>query len=289
MSNTIIVTDSTADIPQELVDRLGIVIVPLTVMFGNTTYLDGIEMSAAQFYSELVRADELPTTSQPSPARFLETFTTLLEQHPESQIVSIHLSSGVSGTYQSALLGKSMLEKHEDRITVLDSKLASYGYGMLVVYAAELAASGHSPADIVQALEHRQERLCLYFLVDTLEYLQKGGRIGKAAAMIGTLLNIKPILSMDKEGIIYSADKARGHKKATARIIELLERDLKGQKINIAVGHTADRSAAEAFEAQLAEHFELGDRIYTEVGAVIGTHVGPGTIAIFAWPAGDER
>ncbi|MET3210546.1 UNVERIFIED_CONTAM: DegV family protein with EDD domain [Paenibacillus sp. PvR008] len=289
MSNTIIVTDSTADIPQELVDRLGIVIVPLTVMFGNTTYLDGIEMSAAQFYSELVRADELPTTSQPSPARFLETYTTLLEQHPESQIVSIHLSSGVSGTYQSALLGKSMLGKHEDRITVLDSKSASYGYGMLVVYAAELAASGHSPVDIVQALEHRQERLCLYFLVDTLEYLQKGGRIGKAAAMIGTLLNIKPILSMDKEGIIYSADKARGHKKATARIIELLERDLKGQKINIAVGHTADRSAAEAFEAQLAEHFELGDRIYTEVGAVIGTHVGPGTIAIFAWPAGDER
>ncbi|WP_431088052.1 DegV family protein [Paenibacillus sp. 8b26] len=289
MSNTIIVTDSTADIPQELVDRLGIVIVPLTVMFGNTTYLDGIEMSAAQFYSELARADELPTTSQPSPARFLETFTTLLEQHPESQIVSIHLSSGVSGTYQSALLGKSMLEKHEDRITVLDSKLASYGYGMLVVYAAELAASGHSPADIVQALEHRQERLCLYFLVDTLEYLQKGGRIGKAAAMVGTLLNIKPILSMDKEGIIYSADKARGHKKATARIIELLERDLKGQKINIAVGHTADRSAAEAFEAQLAEHFELGDRIYTELGAVIGTHVGPGTIGIFVWPAGDER
>ncbi|WP_342414784.1 DegV family protein [Paenibacillus sp. FSL R10-2782] len=289
MSNTIIVTDSTADIPQELVDRLGIVIVPLTVMFGNTTYLDGIEMSAAQFYSELVRADGLPTTSQPSPARFLETFTTLLEQHPDNQIVSIHLSSGVSGTYQSALLGKSMLEKHEDRITVLDSKLASYGYGMLVVYAAELAASGHSPADIVQALEHRQERLCLYFLVDTLEYLQKGGRIGKAAAMIGTLLNIKPILSMDKEGIIYSADKARGHKKATARIIELLERDLKGQKINIAVGHTADRPAAEAFEAQLAEHFELGERIYTEVGAAIGAHVGPGTIAIFAWPAGDER
>lgn len=107
--------------------------------------------------------------------------------------------------------------------------------------------------------------------------------------MIGTLLNIKPILSMDKEGIIYSADKARGHKKATARIIELLERDLKGQKINIAVGHTADRPAAEAFEAQLAEHFELGERIYTEVGAAIGAHVGPGTIAIFAWPAGDER
>jgi DegV family protein with EDD domain len=289
MSSTIIVTDSTADIPQELAERLGIVVVPLTVMFGSTTYLDGIEMSAAQFYSELVRADELPTTSQPSPARFLETYTKLLEQYPENRIVSIHLSSGLSGTYQSALLGKSMLEEHEDRVTVVDSKSASYGYGMLVVYAAELAASGQSPADIVQALERRHERLRLYFLMDRLEYLQKGGRIGKAAAMIGTLLNIKPILSIDKEGIIYSADKARGHKKATARIIELLERDLKGQKINIAVGHTADRQAAEAFEAQLAEHFELGDRIYTEIGAVIGTHVGPGTIAIFAWPAGDER
>lgn len=289
MNHTIIVTDSTADIPQELVDRLGIIVVPLTVMFGSTAYLDGIEMSAAQFYSELVRADELPTTSQPSPARFLEAFTTLLEQHPQSQIVSIHLSSGVSGTYQSALLGKSMLEANEDRVTVVDSKSGSYGYGMLVVYAAELAAAGQSPADIVQALEHRRERRRLYFLVDTLEYLQKGGRIGKAAAMVGTLLNIKPILSIDKDGIIYPVDKARGHKKATARIIELLERDLKGQKINIAVGHTADRSAAEAFEAQLAEHFELGDRIYTEIGAVIGTHVGPGTIAIFAWPAGDER
>ncbi|KTS84961.1 hypothetical protein NS115_01335 [Paenibacillus jamilae] len=289
MMRTIILTDSTADIPQEIADRLGIVIVPLTVMFGSTAYLDGIEMSAAQFYSELVRADELPTTSQPSPARFLETYTELLEQYPESQIISIHLSSGVSGTYQSALLGKSMLEKHEDRVTVMDSKSASYGYGMLVVYAAELAAAGQSPTEIIQGVERLGERRCLYFLVDTLEYLQKGGRIGKAAAMVGTLLNIKPILSIDKEGIIYSADKARGNKKATARIIELLERDLKGQKINIAVGHTADRSAAEAFVAQLAEHFELSDQIYTELGAVIGTHVGPGTIGIFAWPAGDER
>lgn len=213
MSSTIILTDSTADIPQELADRLGIVVVPLTVMFGSTAYLDGIEMSASQFYSELVRADELPTTSQPSPARFLETYTTLLEQYPESQVISIHLSSGVSGTYQSALLGKSMLEKHEHRVTVVDSKSASYGYGMLVVYAAELAAAGHSPTDIVRAVERRGERRCLYFLVDTLEYLQKADVLARQRQWLVRCLTLSRFFRLTKKVLFIRLIRREGIKK----------------------------------------------------------------------------
>ncbi|MFB5266349.1 DegV family protein [Paenibacillus enshidis] len=287
MRRTFIVTDSTADIPKELADELHIRIVPLTVMFGETAYLDGVEMTAGRFYPELVRSKKLPTTSQPSPAEFRHAYETILEAYPDAQIVSIHLSSGVSGTYQSAVIGRSMLD-HEQPVAVYDSKSASYGYGYLVVHAARMAAAGREAAEIIHSLEELGRQRQLYFLVDTLEYLQKGGRIGKAAAAIGTLLNIKPILSIDQDGIIYPVEKARGHKKAMNRIVEMLEQKVKGQKIHVVLGHTADLSTVESLTDMLRSRFDVADVLYTEIGAVIGTHVGPGTIAVFVWPAGDE-
>ncbi|WP_018887562.1 DegV family protein [Paenibacillus massiliensis] len=287
MSRTFIVTDSTADIPADLVKQWGIHVVPLTVMFGDQAYLDGVEMSAGQFYERLVQAAELPTTSQPSPAEFLKVYSEILEQHPDAHIVSIHLSSGVSGTYQSARLAVTMLER-EEAVTTVDSKSASFGYGALVVQAAKLASNGADKDAILRELERMGEQRRLFFLVDTLQYLQKGGRIGKAAAMIGTLLNIKPILSIDQEGIIYSMEKARGQRKAMLRIVEMLEADLQGQKINVAVGHTANQASTDTLLQLLRERFAVEEVQYSEIGAVIGTHVGPGTLAVYAWPAGDE-
>lgn len=214
-----IVTDSTADIPEELIRKYGIHIVPLRVLFGEETYADGVDLTSEQFYEKLKKVSVLPTTSQPSPTDFMDVYQSLLDENPERPIVSIHLSSGMSGTYQSAMLGKSLLETEGD-ITVLDSKSASYGYGLMVVQAAELAEQGKSAVEIAAAIEGMQQSRKLFFLVDTLEYLQKGGRIGKASAILGTLLNIKPILSIDEEGVIYAVEKVRGHKKAMARIIE---------------------------------------------------------------------
>ncbi|MGQ8874061.1 DegV family protein [Paenibacillus sp. TSA_86.1] len=278
-----IVTDSTADIPEELIQKYGIHVVPLRLLFGEETYADGIELTPKQFYEKLSKSAVLPTTSQPSPTDFMNVYQTLLDEDSERPIVSIHLSSGMSGTYQSAMLGKSLLEREGD-ITVLDSKSASYGYGLMVVQAAELAEQGKSPAEIVAAVEAMQQSRKLFFLVDTLEYLQKGGRIGKASAILGTLLNIKPILSIDEEGVIYAVEKVRGHKKAMARIIELFQKDLAGKRVNLAVGHTADPPSAVACAEQLRGHFTLNEVIYTNIGAVIGSHVGPGVIAIFMWP-----
>ncbi|WP_339324187.1 DegV family protein [Paenibacillus sp. FSL W8-0194] len=284
MAHPVIVTDSTADIPEELVNKYDIHVVPLRLMFGEETFEDGVDISAEVFYKRLVQSEQLPTTSQASPADYIEAYQNLMNMFPDSPIISFHISSGLSGTYQSALLAKSMLDDPPS-IYVVDSKSASYGFGLLVVHAARLAAEGKTAAEILDAVEQVRRQRKLYFLVDTLEYLQKGGRIGKAAAVIGNLLNIKPILSIDEEGIIYAVEKVRGRKKAISRMIERFQADLGGiRNINVAVGHTADPASADPVLEELSRHYNLGEVVLTNVGPVVGTHVGPGTLAVFIWP-----
>lgn len=286
MNRTVIVTDSTSDIPPAMAAAYGIEIVPLTLMFGEEAYRDNVDMTPEQFYERLPRAAQLPTTSQPSPVEYMNVYRSILERNPGSTILSFHISSGLSGTYQSAVLAKSMLEEEGEAITVVDSLSASYGFGFMVVEAARLAAEGKEPQEILEAAEKLRQSRKLYFLVDTLEYLQKGGRIGKASAILGTLLNIKPILSIDAEGIIYAVEKVRGRKKAIARMIELFKADLPGvNKIKVAVGHTAEPAYGEEFLKELAGHFTLEEQVLTNVGPVVGSHVGNGTLAVFIWPA----
>ena len=192
----------------------------------------------------------------------------------------------MSGTFQSATLGRSMLENDAADITLIDSLSASYGFGLMVVRAAELARAGASTAEIVAEVERLKSVRKLYFLVDTLEYLQKGGRIGRAAALFGTLLNIKPILSIDKEGVIYAVEKARGRKKALARVVELFQRELgEAGRVDVAIGHTVQPESADEILALLRQHFDVGDVVYSHIGSVVGTHVGPGCNAIYIWPS----
>lgn len=285
MTQPVIVTDSTADIPEDIAKQHDIHVVPLRLMFGEDTFEDGVDISAEVFYKRLVQSEQLPTTSQASPADYMQVYQEIMNDYPGSPIISFHISSGLSGTYQSATIAKSMLEGDPD-ITIVDSKSASYGFGLLVVHAARLAAEGKTAEEIVRSVEEVRRQRKLYFLVDTLEYLQKGGRIGKAAAMIGNLLNIKPILSIDEEGIIYAVEKVRGRKKALARILERFREDLGGvQNINVAVGHTADPASAEPVLEDLSRDFRLQEVVLTNIGPVVGTHVGPGTLAVFIWPA----
>ncbi|OWA36916.1 EDD domain protein [Saccharibacillus sp. O16] len=284
--NPIIVTDSTSDIPEELVQRLGITVVPLKVMFGDQALLDGVEMKAPEFYRRLPTADKLPTTSQPSPADFTAAYQRILDAHPGAPIISIHISTGMSGTFQSATLGKSLLENEQADITLIDSLSASYGFGFMVVRAAEMAQAGATTQEIQAEIERLKTARKLYFLVDTLEYLQKGGRIGRAAALFGTLLNIKPILSIDKEGVIYAVEKARGRKKALARVIELFKQELAGvDRVDVAIGHTVQPESADEILALLRQHFEVVDVVYSHIGSVVGTHVGLGCNAIYIWPS----
>lgn len=282
MGKVRIVTDSTADIPAEVRERLGIELVPLKVIFGQETYLDAVTINSEQFYEKLAQSSALPTTSQPSPLDFAEVYQRLLAEDAESPIISIHLSAALSGTYQSAVIAESMLEEKSD-ITIIDSKSTSFGMGMRVLKAAEMAKAGESKERILEEIKRLEGELKLYFLVDTLEYLQKGGRIGKASALIGSILNIKPILSLDPDGIVHAVDKVRGSKKAMARIVELLKQSFGDEPVAITIAWTHGEDTAMELCELVKNNFNVQEIGYTTLGAVIGTHAGPGTSAVFMY------
>jgi len=261
-----IVVDSTSDIPAEECQRLGIEMMPLKVHFGEETYLDGVTIGPDNFYDMLEASTVMPTTSQPSPNEFLELYQRILDKEPGAQILSFHLSSEFSGTYQSAVIAKSMLEGEHD-ITVIDSRSASYGFGAAALLAAELLKG-----------------IRIYFLVDTLEYLQRGGRIGKAAALIGGLLNIKPILTI-QDGVVAPVDKTRGTKKAMGRILEMLEEEFGRSPVHVGIGWSKYDEHAKELLARVQEKFDVRSVRQVLLGGVIGAHVGPGTSAVFMYKA----
>lgn len=280
--NFYFVTDSTADLPEAIRSQYDVRVVPLKVHFGSETYLDGQTLSSDQFYPMLAESSVLPTTSQPSPVDFLHVYQDILEADPHGHIISIHLSAAFSGTYQSAELASSLLEQ-EGAVTVIDSRSTSYGIGMLVAAAAEAAAQGKSKEDILELVQQVRASNRVYFLVDTLEYLQKGGRIGKASAVLGSLLNIKPILSIDDEGEVTSVDKVRGSKKAVRRIVEMFKQAYSGD-VDIAIAHANAHAAADHMVDTLTNAFSVKNCTMTQLGPVIGTHVGAGTIGVFMGP-----
>lgn len=283
MSKVRIVTDSTADIPLELREKYGIKMVSLKVLFGEETYLDAVDLTPDQFFSKLKASPVLPKTSQPSPAEFHEVYEALLQEDPEAPIISLHIASVLSGTYQSATIAKSMLEEAGENVHIIDSQSASSGHGMLVVLAARLAQEGATVDQILAAVEERRKHSEVFFLVDTLEYLQKGGRIGKAAALIGSVLNIKPILSLEPNGTVTSVDKARGTKKAMAKIVELLKASYGDAEVGLIVAKTDDEAATQELENRVKAELNVKELHHSSVGAVIGTYTGPGTSAVFLY------
>ncbi|MHA6484580.1 DegV family protein [Paenibacillus sp. strain BS8-2] len=279
MGNIRIVTDSTADISAELREKLGITMVPLKVLFGEETYVDAVTITADQFYEKLKSVSTLPTTSQPSPLEFSEAYERLLQEDPDCAIISIHLAACLSGTYQSATIAQSMLEQEAD-ITVVNSRSASYGIGTLAVRAAEMASAGHSKEEILAEIERLREDTTIYFLVDSLEHLQKGGRIGRASALIGSILNIKPILSLDADGSVHAVDKVRGTKKAMSRISEMLKGGYGSDPVSLTIFKTDDDAAAEELGERVKADLNVQQVSYTTIGPVIGAHAGPGTSAV---------
>jgi DegV family protein with EDD domain len=282
MGNVRIVTDSTSDIPAEVREQLGITMVSLKVLFGEETFSDAVTITPEQFYERLKSSPELPTTSQPSPAEFLEAYERLLDEDPDSPIISFHIASVLSGSYQAGTIAASMVERPAD-LTVVDTKSASYGSGLQVVKAAEMARAGESKESILAEIKRIRSDMDLYFLVDSLDNLQKGGRIGRASAMIGSILNIKPILSLDQDGGVYSVDKVRGSKKAMGRIAELLKTQFGDEPVALIVAMTDNKETADELGDRVKSELNVKEVKYTTVGSVIGTHAGPGTSAVFAY------
>ncbi len=205
-----VVTDSTADIPPETRGELGIRVVPLKVIFGDDEYIDGVTMQAPEFYERLADDDVFPTTSQPSPGEFMEMYAGLLEQF--DGIVSIHISAELSGTIDSATQARAQMEAAGKAIRIVDSRSASMGIGLVVLEAARAAQAGGDLDAVAELAEELVPRTGVIFLLNTLEYLRRGGRIGPASAFLGTLLRLRPLLHLD-EGIVMPLERARSRRR----------------------------------------------------------------------------
>lgn len=279
MARVKIVTDSGSDIPADIAEELGITVVPLTVHFGDEEYKDGVELDAKQFYQRLYAGD-LPRTSQPSPAEFEAVYREL--QQDADAIVSCHLSSELSGTMQSAVLASTM-DGIDVPVHVVDSRSASLGIGWMAMEAARMAKDGADADTIVAHVQAIAERHKVLFVVDTLEFLQRNGRIGRAQAFVGGLLNIKPLLTID-DGVVAPLERARGRAKARARLLDLVSAGVDGRRIRVGVMHGDVPDEAEALAEQLRERVDVEELMIGQLGATIGTHAGPGTIGIVYYP-----
>lgn len=290
MARIHVVTDSTADIPRDLQVELNIRVIPLKVHLDNQSYLDGKTLTPEEFYQRLEVAEQMPTTSQPSPMDFCDAYKQAIADGAE-EIISIHLSSALSGTYQSAVLAKGMLEEETDvKLTIVDSKSASYGIGVVVVAVARAALAGKNLAECKEVADYYIENQKIYFLVDTLEYLKRGGRIGKAAAVVGSLLNIKPILSISKEGEIISVEKVRGKTKAFGRLLELAKENIPAGPLSATVIHADASNDATRWMEKLEEQpeYNIREKVISSIGPVVGTHTGPNTLAYILVPLKEE-
>ncbi|RAL26131.1 DegV family protein [Thermoflavimicrobium daqui] len=285
MSKVKVITDSSADIPEQLQKELEISVIPLKVHMDGKSY--GVELQAEDFYQRLKQASQLPTTSQSSPHELCEEYREAARMGAK-QIFSIHISSMMSGTYQSALIAKDMVKEEGIEVTVFDSKSVSYGLGMLVVAVARAAQEGKSIEECQKIAEKVRDHTELFFLVDTLEYLQKGGRIGKASALFGSLLNIKPILSISREGEVFPIDKVRGKNKAIGRLFELMQQKVpSGSPVSVGIMHADNLIEGEKLLKKVEELYDVREKVITTVGPVVGTHAGPKTVAIVLIPLKD--
>lgn len=268
-----IVTDSTADIPEELAAELEITVVPCNVHFGLDTYRDGIELSKEEFYTRLKTSPTLPITSAPAAGVFEATYRKLASE--TDQILSIHLASALSAIYNSACLGAEAVSDVE--ITLIDSGQASMGVGWLVIAAARAAQEGQSLAQIVALVEDMKPRVRLFAALDTLEYLRKGGRVGKTVAVLGTLLNIKPLIEV-RDSAVLPLERVRTRRRSIQHLIELVAE--LGPLEELAVLHSNAPQEAQRLAEEMAFLHPLERILITEVGVIIGTHAGPNGLGV---------
>lgn len=274
-----IVTDSTAYLTEDIVTRYDIRVVPLRVLFEEQAYRDGIDLSNDEFYRMLAAARKLPTTSQPPVGDFQEAYGELLAQGHE--IVSIHISSKLSGTMESARAAAEHFPGAP--LHIVDSHSTSLGLAMMVISAASAALAGQSAAQIVQRLEQMRRDTTLLFVVDTLEYLEKGGRIGAARALLGTLLKIKPILKIE-DGAIVPFTTVRTKRKAVSYMVDYLAGLAGERRVLASVAHAQAPEEVAQLEAMLRGRLNCDNLFVGEIGPVIATHGGPGLVGAAICP-----
>lgn len=268
-----LVTDSTADLSPQLLKEWQIFVMPLKIIFADRQFIDG-ELTSEDFYTRLAGAETLPKTSQPAPEEFVSLYERILEKY--DQIISIHISSGLSGTLNAAHVA---MERFRDKVHLVDSRSISLGIGQLVVEAARGIREGLNAAAIVARVGKVRKNIETIFTLDTLEYLHKGGRIGRVEGFLGSLLNIKPVIRVNEEGVYVPVCKTRSREKALEAIVKTLEQAAQGRRVQaLGVAHGQARDAARQLQVKLEELFQVKTSLHAQVGPVIGVHTGPGTV-----------
>ncbi len=289
MSEYIIIADSTTDLSADMEKKLGIITLPLSFTIGGKTYknyLDGSEMTNKVFYSKL-RNGEMSSTSQLNPDDFTEAFEAAFKEGKD--VLYIGFSSGLSGTYQSANIAKADLEgKYPDRkLYCIDSRAASMGQGLLVYEAVARKNKGLSIDELKAWVDENILKLCHWFTVDDLHHLKRGGRVSAAAAVVGTMLGIKPVLHVDNEGRLIPVTKIRGRKPSLDALVAQIEKTaINAKEQTMFISHVDCLEDANYVEKLIKDKFKC-KTVINEIGPVIGAHAGPGTIALFFF--GNER
>lgn len=274
-----VVTDGASSLTPAMGKDYGLHVIPVHVTFNEQTYQSGVNLDAAEFYRLLRSNKKLPTTAQPTAQDFVDLFTKLAEDVDE--IVTVVVSHHMSATLQSALMAKEQFKTVP--VHVSDSESVSLGLGMVAIAAARAAAQGQDAQQVIRLVERIKRSMNVMFTVETLEYLQKGGRIGGATAFLGSALSIKPILHV-KDGRIEPLERVRTRKRAIARLLELVEEKVGKSEAHFTVLHCEANEEARELGQQVKAKFNCAELVIAEAGPVIGTHAGPGTLGLSFYP-----
>jgi DegV family protein with EDD domain len=278
MSKFAIVTDSTSYIPSEVTQKYGITVAPQILIWDNQTYRDGIDIQPTDFYTRLKTAKVMPSTSQVSPATMQEIFQGFVDKG--LSVLGIFISSKLSGTLQSAIQAKGTMGSAGEKVTLVDSQSTAMGLGFQAIAAARASEAGASIEECAALAAEAHKRTGVFFAVDTLEFLHRGGRIGGAQRFIGSALNLKPILAV-KEGKVEGIERIRTKSKAHDRVLELVSEQVKGKSnIRIATLHANSADDANKLLERAAAELSPVEKLFTEVSPVVGTHAGPGTVGL---------
>lgn len=270
-----ILADSSCDLPQDIVDRFGINILPLKVVYGDKVYSDRIDIQPDDVYKNM--PENIPTTSMPSPDEVKQMLESIRKQG-FTHVLAFALSSNLSGTYQTMKLAVSQISNM--MVETFDTKTLSMGTGWMVMEAAQSVVDGLDFKEIINKINSIKPKIHVYYVLETLEYLRRGGRIGYVAGMLGEFLHFKPIISVNEEGRYYTYSKTRGRKKSLQRLVEIIEEACRDKKIQLAVMHGGAREEAKQVLEKLKNLPNIENIIFSDISPALGVHTGPGLVGV---------
>jgi DegV family protein with EDD domain len=276
-----IVTDTTCNLPPAWFSRYDLTVIPFTIQFGLETFREGLDITPEIFYDRIQTEQALPTTSQPAIGDFINTYQTL--GRGGAEIISIHVTSKLSGAWQAAVLAARQL-KNETKVHVLDSLTGSVGLGLMVREGAELTENGLSAVDIVERLEARRAQIKVFIMLKDLRYARMSGRVGALRESLASLLKVKPIIGVE-QGALVPVDRVRGHKQGLARMLALAEAAVGQTPVHLGLTHALAPTEADTLLAQLRDRLNCRDTFVADLALSLAAHFGPGTVGFATYPA----